>query len=326
MDVIIVSEARAGLLEEHDITPEQSSASIELTRLRDLDLRSGTPGKGFMAAASGLVRAGSTLYVVADDELHLACFELEGQKPGELLRLFPGELPDGKKKRKRVKPDLEILVKLPAAAAAPQGSLLALGSGSGPLRRRGALVELDAEYRPRSPRVVDASNLFASLSKEVDDLNLEGAWVADNSLYCLQRGNRANTANVVIRLDLDDVLQSLLDGAPGPAPLALQPMSLGECRGVPLSFSDASGLSGGRWVFAAVAEDTDSSYEDGGFVGAVIGLADAALRPIWIRPVHPALKIEGVDAREEASRLQLLLVTDADDPATPAGLYSATVT
>jgi len=279
-----------------------------------------------MAAASGLVRAGSTLYVVADDELHLACFELEGRKPGELLRLFPGELPDGKKKRKRAKPDLEILVKLPATAAAPQGSLLALGSGSGPLRRRGALVELDAAYRPRgSPRVVDASNLFASLSKEVDDLNLEGAWVADDSLYCLQRGNRANAANVVIRLNLDDVLQSLLDGAPGPAPLALQPMSLGECRGVPLSFSDACSLPDGRWVFTAVAEDTDSSYEDGSFAGAAIGLADAALRTLWIRPVHPALKIEGVDAREEAGRLHLLLVTDDDNPATPAGLYAAAV-
>ena len=272
------------------------------------------------------MRAGSTLYVVADDELHLACFDLEGRRPGELLRLFPGELPDGRKQRKRAKPDLEILVALPATPTAPHGCLLALGSGSGPLRRRGALLSLDAQHKPLgSARVVDASGFFDALAQEVDDLNLEGAWIAHETLYCLQRGNRAHVANVIIGLDLEDVLESLIEGAPGPAPLSLQTMPLGEYRGVPLSFSDACSLPDGRWVFTAVAEDTDSSYEDGTFAGAVIGLADATLRTLWIRPVHPALKIEGVDAREEAGRLHLLLVTDDDNPATPAGLYAAAV-
>lgn len=52
-------------------------------------------------------------------------------------------------------------------------------------------------------------------------------------------------------------------------------MSLGKCRGVPYSFSDASGLLDGRWIFTAVAEDTDSAYEDGDFVCAVVGMAES---------------------------------------------------
>ncbi len=330
MKLIIVGEDRC-FLQECEIATGQDSASIELTRLRDLDVRRQHEGAPFLSAASGLVRAGSLLYVVADDELHLGCFDLDDPGPGELVRLFAGELPRGKQKRKRAKPDLEILLELPPAAAAPHGSLLALGSGSGPQRRRGALLQLDERCRPAaSPRVVDASGFFDTLALQVDDLNLEGAWIAGRTLHCLQRGHRGNSHNVVISLDLDEVLESLLEGTRGPTPLALHPMSLGECRGVPLSFSDACGLPDGRWLFTAVAEDTESSYEDGGFLGAAVGMAEfgrhgAVPRPLWIRPVRPSLKIEGVAAQMEAGALRLLFVTDADDGAMPAGLYEAAV-
>jgi hypothetical protein len=45
---------------------------IEFTRLRDLDTVSPDGSPGFVSAASGLVRAGAFLHVVADDDLHLA--------------------------------------------------------------------------------------------------------------------------------------------------------------------------------------------------------------------------------------------------------------
>ncbi|MEP7314013.1 MAG: hypothetical protein ABI859_15635, partial [Pseudomonadota bacterium] len=162
-------------------------------------------------------------------------------------------------------------------------------------------------------------------ASHVEQLNLEGAWIAGDVLHLLQRGHRGNVANAVIQLDLANALTSLLEDSPVSAPLHVQALSLGECRGVPLGFSDASGLPDGRWVFTAVAEDTDSAWDDGGFVGAAIGVAGPDLRLQFIRPVTPAVKIEGVDAREEAGILQLLLVSDADDPSTPAGLYSATL-
>ena len=88
---------------------------LSLTKIRDLDLSQSAEAEGasFLSAASGLVRAGSFLYVVADDELHLGVFPAAGDAPGHLIRLFEGALPASKAERKKLKPDLETLMKLP---------------------------------------------------------------------------------------------------------------------------------------------------------------------------------------------------------------------
>ena len=76
-----------------------------------------------VAAASALVCAGDLLYLLADDELLLQRYDLNGvfidQQP-----LLAGSLPSAAKARKRLKPDFEMLCQL------PDGALLALGSGS----------------------------------------------------------------------------------------------------------------------------------------------------------------------------------------------------
>jgi hypothetical protein len=74
---------------------------IHLTNLRNLDLQSGSePDRSaYLSAASGLVAVGRFLYAVADDELHLGVFERDKHRPGSLLRLFPGDLPDKPVKR-----------------------------------------------------------------------------------------------------------------------------------------------------------------------------------------------------------------------------------
>lgn len=303
---------------------------LHLTKLRDLTLIAGSDPQrpAWLSAASGLVRAGQHLYVVADDELHLGLFKLDSTAPGELLRVFPGELPDKQKPRKKHKPDLEVLLRLPVFGLYPHGALLALGSGSTERRYRGVLVPLGAQGEVRgAPRVLDASALYESLAREFDELNLEGAWISGNALHLLQRGNKGNSPNAVIHLDLQILLNSLSAGARLPAmqPLAIQPMELGHIDGVPLCFSDASALPDGRWLFSAVAEDTDSAYEDGACTGAAIGMADDRHRLLWIKRVQPAYKIEGIDARQEVDGIHLLLVTDADDPATSACLLSTVV-
>ena len=118
---------------------------ITLTKLRALDLAdpgdTGLPRH--LSAASGLACAGSTIYVVADDELHLGVFNAVDNTPGRLLRLFDGELPAEKVARKKLKPDLEAITELPPFGNYPHGALLALGSGSKKNRRRGALLRLD---------------------------------------------------------------------------------------------------------------------------------------------------------------------------------------
>ena len=76
---------------------------ITLTKIRELDLAdTGDAGMPrHLSAASGLVCVGSSIYVVADDELHLGVFDAAGNAPGRLLRLFDGELPAEKKPRAR---------------------------------------------------------------------------------------------------------------------------------------------------------------------------------------------------------------------------------
>jgi hypothetical protein len=110
---------------------------IRLGKLRELDLSTTTSPQrsAHLSAASGLVQIDSLIYVVADDELHLGVFDAAGTRPGHLIRLFDGELPEPAAKRKKRKPDCEALTLLPPHGAYPHGALLALGSGSSDLWR-----------------------------------------------------------------------------------------------------------------------------------------------------------------------------------------------
>lgn len=110
--------------------------------LRTLEIAA-TPGAGgprHLAAGSGLVATKCFLYVVADDEVHLGCFPRSGDTASTPVCLFPGELPPEPAERKRAKPDLEALVRLPAFTNYPDGALLAVPSGSTLQRCRGGLL------------------------------------------------------------------------------------------------------------------------------------------------------------------------------------------
>ena len=292
---------------------------------RTLDLRHapdiGRPA--FLSSASGLVRSGSELYVVADDALQLGCFAAAGSQPGRLLRLLEGRLPVAFKARKQRKADLEILLRLPPLPTHPRGALLALGSGSGARRRRGALVALDARGRAHGAAVaVDAAPLFARLQREFYDLNLEGGWLDGNSLFLLQRGHRGGSPNAVIELDYAVIAAGLarepvLRGIP---PQRVTEIDLGKLDGVPLGFTDACRPARGFWLYSAVAEDTADARADGAFIGAVIGLATRANGILWQRRIAPPFKVEGIEATLRGNALTILCVTDADDPAVPAQL------
>jgi len=298
---------------------------ITLKKLRDLDVTPCAEAEmTHLSAASGLVRAGSFLYVVADDELHLGIFRATGRDPGELVRLFDGALPMPKAERKKEKPDLEALTLLPSSADFPHGAMLALGSGSTRNRQRGVVLGLDAQGALRGlPRIVDLSPVFSCLSG-LRELNIEGAVVCGDEMRLFQRGSKGDSPNVVIRISLSAFLAALNGTANHPEePRAIQSIDLGEIDGVPFTFTDAAALPNGEIVFTAVAEDTADSYNDGPCGGAMIGILDCESRVRRLLRLDVPLKIEGVDARADGNIISLLLVTDADDPSIPAGLFSA---
>jgi hypothetical protein len=302
---------------------------ITLTKRRILELIETGDARlpRHLSAASGLVCAGSFIYVVADDELHLGVFDASGDRPGRLLRLFDGELPVDKAARKRQKPDLEAITRLPAFGGHRHGALLSLGSGSERNRRRGALLRLDQSGAIESaPQVVDVSRLFEELDRHVPALNIEGALAIGDELRLLQRANKRHPQNAIIRYPLAPLLDALATGATigAMAPTTIDRIDLGHIDGVPLSFTDGASI-GDAMVFTAVAEDTEDTYSDGACLGAAIGVIarDGTLRSL--ERLDACHKVEGVAARIDQNNVSLLLVTDADNPEIPASLFAATL-
>ncbi|WP_342742505.1 DUF6929 family protein [Stigmatella erecta] len=293
-------------------------------RVLTLEASEVTEGPAHVSAASGLVRAGAWIHVVADDSLFLATFPAEGEAPGRLLRLFPGTLPAAPKERKALKPDLEALCLLEGVPEAPHGAVLAVPSGSTPERRRGALVPLEADGALGGPvREVDFAPLYARLAQELGELNVEGAALTGGRLWLLNRGNGDKGQDAVVVLDAGAVLRALGAGQPPSAGsvLSVRRWRLGRVGSVPLSFSDAAPLPDGRLVFTAAAEASQSSYLDGEVVGSALGVLSPEGQPLLLKHVKTKAKLEGVAAWPTPEGLHLLLVSDADDPTVAAPLF-----
>jgi len=303
---------------------------IKLTLVRELTLKvppsAGRPAH--LSAASGLVRVRGQLYVVADDEVQLGVFPVVGHAPGDLVRLFPGELPAAHNARKATKPDLEVLVRLPPFVNFRTGALLALGSGSTPNRQTGSLLSLDTRGRVIAvPRSIDLSGIYTPLQRQFTTLNIEGAVVVGDEFVLLQRGHNKQPHSACIRFRLADITAALgtTESLGTAAPIAIRTYDLGAIDGVPLCFSDGAALPDGGMIFTAIAESTDDGYADGPCAGAAIGIINSDGRLCFLERVEHGHKIEGIEARVEGSLIKLLMVTDADEEAIPARLLSAEI-
>lgn len=292
----------------------------DLLRTLDLEAPTHAGGHRHLSAASGLVVIDGSWYVVGDDALHLAVFDhpagIEGAAPGRLVRLFAGELPADAKQRKASKPDLETLFLAPAFQGAPHGALMAMGSGSRANRQRLAWLPLDEAGTPAAP-VWESSleTLYAPLHARFADLNIEGAFVSEGCLHLLQRANAGSPENAVIRYDWAGIATWLGHGGPAPRPVSVTVVDIGRIDDVPLGFTDAKPWRDGSWVFSAVAEATGDSYRDGACLGSAIGIVDRAGRVQRLERIEGDWKVEGLDVASVTSEaLQLVLVTDADDP------------
>ena len=303
---------------------------ITVRQLRELDLEPcGTaPGVRYVSAASGMVMIGKLLYVVADDELHLGVFDTTTVAPGRRIRLMPGELPDAPQERKAMKPDFEALVQLPAFEGFGCGALLALPSGSRPNRRIGVAWAIGAEDRlSGEPRQFDLTGFYTTLEARITGLNIEGAVVLGEQLVLLHRGGKKQPLSALAYLNLSELQAAIrADGQVTETPsVEVRFLDLGQIAGATLAFTDGAALPDGRIVFSAVAENTDDSYLDGPCVGAAIGILGPDGDLQLLEQLEPVEKIEGIQVKPGTEPLEVLLVTDADDPAVPAKLLSALI-
>lgn len=300
---------------------------IQLTELKSLLLKPSAQSSqpGHLSAASGLVQVGPWLYVVADDELHLGKFLLAGNDTGELFRCFVGDLPIDKEERKAAKPDVEVLTLIPNFNNSSQQALLALGSGSKKNRDRGVIIPLDNSGNiSAAPDIIDLSSFYEFLKKEIGKLNIEGAVIVQNNIMLFQRGNKKNKLNASIRLGLEDFYRAILKPKYEPR-IQITPYDLGEIDQVPLCFTDATALPSGEIIFTASAENTSDSYLDGTCMGSAIGMIDSKGDLNLLEPIDKKVKLEGIEASTNGNAIELLLVTDADNAALPAQLYSANI-
>jgi hypothetical protein len=316
-------------MDRQEATPEDLPP-LELRKLRDLDVRRpDDDSRGpYVYAASAVVRRGDFTYVIGDDELDLAVFELSAGRPGELRPVLRGELPTGADERKRDKPDLEALTAMPPFDGAPYGGLFGLGSGSKRSRDRGFFWELGPEGALEGePRPIDLRPLYDALRGEIEELNIEGAAVLGGRFALFHRGNAAESENAVAELALEQVRDSLT-GDQDLDPHELERITaydLGELDGVRLSFSDATALTDELVVFTASAEGGGSSYDDGSIHGSVVGTIDADGKIRRLRTIDRRWKVEGVHAALDAGVIDFAFVCDQDSEDEPSPLLSATM-
>jgi len=293
---------------------------IGLKKVRDLSVVDEDGKERYLpiAAASALLRVGEYLLVLSDDEREMAIIKERSDEPGTVIKVMEGTTPSSADERADHKPDFECMAHIEPFDGFEHGAILGLGSGSAPDRHQATLLSLRSDGRPGSDfKVVDLGPLYERLHEDIADLNIEGSAVVGDVFRLMQRGNGPRGRNARVDLDADAVRSALAGDKPIPpdAVLTIEFYDLGQLKGVPLCFSDASPLPDGRMAFIASAE------VDGGYVGSSLGLMSSDGTVEFNEPVDHDMKLEGLAADVlEDGRIHLLMVSDADDPDQPSPL------
>jgi hypothetical protein len=290
---------------------------ISLKPLFELRFLHPRGSRQFISAASGLAVVNESFYTIADDDLTLDRLNFSLQVVNQSVPLLTGSLPEDQKLRKKVKPDWESLCYDPKTQ-----SLLVIPSGSKENRTLGLQV-LIHPHGNHQIKQLDFGPLFSTLSKFIEDLNLEGACFLGSSFYLFQRGNSARGRNMILRLNKNLLWKSLLERSTfSVADFKAKEISLPELNGAQLTFTDGfAGRNG--FYFLASAEKTDSTYDDGEYTGSVLGFLSPDLEMQWSSILDCPLKPEGLVVIE--SQKQFYVVTDADSKDICSQLYQGKI-
>lgn len=260
---------------------------------------------GHVRAGSALVVWGEHLAVIQDDASFLALIH---RRTGhvhdvpfptlgaQVVRQF-----DDSRGNKKSKLDLE-------AVFVFRGWLVAMGSGSSPVRERFVIVEGDQVTLREMPAFyTQLRNAFEG------ELNIEGAVVDGDDLLVFQRGNGIGAKNQTGRVNLTKLFAN-----EAPEIRDVQTWDLPD----KLTFTDATRRNDEIW-FLACAEDSPDATKDGPVSAVALGRMSAESLETWpILDEHGAPLLEKTEglafAPEDATRLYV--VTDRDDATLPSDL------
>lgn len=274
-----------------------------------------------LPSASALSVSGDSIFVAGDDTPVLYQFDKAFRQVGTFLLLphFAGQ----ERIPKPQKPDLESM-----AEGLYDGKPCLALFGSGSLSPQRDSMYLFFPGEPDNTEVFDINFLYQQIRESAnitaDELNIEGAVIAGETLHLFNRGR-----NFVASLSWTQLLKALYQKSNiFDLEVLITPVPLPDHQGVPMGFSGASLAPGTNWMlFTATVEDTKNWYDDGEILGSYAGglyLPESGAAEItWLAPVtdHNGVgvkdKIESIAYlhTDAQGRLHALAVTDNDDGA-----------
>lgn len=257
-----------------------------------------------ISAASGLVYSQNVLFVISDSSSFLYQYDIDKK----LLLKFPLV--------KEAKENIEKAEKLDLESITQHGNqLIMLGSGS--TQKRNTMFSLDLSSDALQSQ--DLSALYQKLkivgSFTDDQLNIEGAIYAHQTMLLFQRGNSKNSRNGIFIIPNNQE-----DG------IRFVPILLPTLDDIETTFTDAI-LVNDKIYFLACAENTESTYEDGEVLGTILGIMHApTFEIIDVQLLSEHQKFEGITLyKESENELEFLLCEDNDTETTEAEIYKLTL-
>lgn len=249
-----------------------------------------------VSAASGLLRIGDDFYTVSDDELKL--YKILKNQTFESFQLITGTLPENHKERKKKKPDFESLY-------LHKNKIIAMPSLSKPNR----IKAVSFDIKSQDIELKDLSSFREKAAVLVSELNIEGSLVIQDELWLFQRGNGVNGVNGILKTNPEDMSIKIF-----------QKIDLGVMNGYKLGFTDAV-LKDNQIYFLAVVETAKSTYDDGKYVGAILGKMDLSGKILNTIELKSEYKPEGLVIESN----DLFIVTDADNREITSRLYKGSI-
>lgn len=257
-----------------------------------------------ISSASGLVYSQDVLFLISDSSQYLYQFDMNRK----LLLKFPLVKEAKEQIEKENKPDLESITQY-------GNQLIMLGSGS--TAKRNTMYTLDLSSDALQSQ--DLSNLYQKL-KDVgsftdDQLNIEGAIYAHQTMLLFQRCNSKNSRNGIFIIPNNQE-----DG------IKFVPISLPTIDNIETTFTDAI-LVNDKIYFLACAENTESTYEDGEVLGTILGIMHApTFEIIDVKLLSEHQKFEGITFYKESEiEIEFLLCEDNDTESLEAEIYKLTL-
>ena len=195
--------------------------------------------------------------------------------------------------------------------------LIAFGSGSVAISRENILlVSLE---KPLKHKIIEAAPFYAhlqtTLSISPQQMNIEGCFVAGDSLYLLNRGTNAFIAMKM--QEFEEMVSTRFAILPN---LSQRHYKLPLLQKYQSGFSGACAADQGHFLFTASVEKTDNWFDDGEIAGSFIGLANLQGNIVALQPLNGnngKIMLEKIESIELLSHTgnsyRVLAISDNDN-------------